>query len=299
MTNWNRSKRGLADNPFCATCESAYEDVDHVFRLCPRASAIRQFFTSINLGTKGYNGEFHTWLLLNLKDTEQEVTWPAKFLLILWYIWKWRNGVCFDRTTFIPHHKIQFLLEKCDEVIRALIKEAQDSRKGEVGRHETLIRWCSPLTGRTLLNTNGASKGNPGRACGGGVLRGDRGEWLCGFGESMGVCTSMKAEIKAVLRGLRITRSLAITRLWVQVDSLSLVGLLKGDSQACAEHAPISINAELSSIKKGGTCSSRIVTVKPTKWRMRWQTWDAIFRSVLLCMMFPVPRLDKCFLLIV
>jgi len=41
--------------------------------------------------------------------------------------------------------------------------------------------------GWKVLNTDGAAKGNPGIAGGGGVLRGDQGEWICGFGESMGI----------------------------------------------------------------------------------------------------------------
>jgi len=77
-----------------------------------------------------------------------------------------------------------------------------------------------------VLNTDGASKGNPGKAGGGGVIRGNTGEWIRGFGESMGSCTVMKAEIKAVLRGLKIAKSLDIQQLRVQVDSSTLVRLL-------------------------------------------------------------------------
>ena len=133
-----------------------------------------------------------------MKDNEQDETWPTKYLIILWYIWKWRNGACFDRTAYIPHHKTHYLLEKCEELIQAIHKDAQESSNGDAGQSEILIRWHSPPAGWTQLNTDGASKGNLRRAGGGGVLRGDKGEWICGFGESMGTCTAMKAEIKAV-----------------------------------------------------------------------------------------------------
>jgi len=82
-----------------------------------------------------------------------------------------------------------------------------------------------------VLNTNGASEGNSGKAGGGG----DKGDWICSFGESMRVSSSMKA----VLRGLRLAKTLEINKLWVQVDSFVLVGLLKDESNSCAEHAPI------------------------------------------------------------
>ena len=65
--------------------------------------------------------------------------------------------------------------------------------------------WEAPPPSWATLNTDGASKGNPGPA-GGGVIRGHRGEWICGFVENMGICTSTKAKLKAVLRGLLIAK---------------------------------------------------------------------------------------------
>ena len=49
----------------------------------------------------------------------------------------------------------------------------------------------------------------------------------------------MKAEIKAVLRGLTIAKDLDITRLWIQVDSFNLVGQLNGETHSSAEHSPL------------------------------------------------------------
>ena len=37
-----------------------------------------------------------------------------------------------------------------------------------------------------LLNTDKASKGNPGTRAGGGIIRGHRGEWIKGFAEKFG-----------------------------------------------------------------------------------------------------------------
>jgi len=38
------------------------------------------------------------------------------------------------------------------------------------------------------------------------VIRGEQGVWIVGFMEKMGVCTSTKAELKAVYRGLRLAK---------------------------------------------------------------------------------------------
>jgi len=64
---------------------------------------------------------------------------------------------------------------KCNEILQALSKESQEIREGESEQWETLIRWDSPPAGWTVLNTDGASKGNLGKAGGEGVLRGDKG----------------------------------------------------------------------------------------------------------------------------
>jgi len=52
-----------------------------------------------------------------------------------------------------------------------------------------------PTKGWVLINMDGASKGNPGVLAEGGVIRGDRKEWIRGFSENFGTCTSVKAEL--------------------------------------------------------------------------------------------------------
>ena len=84
-----------------------------------------------------------------------------------------------------------------------------------------------PPSGWVLLNTDGASKGNSGTAASGVVVRGDRGEWVEGFCENFGICTSVKA-LKAVLWGLKMVHSLGLKKAWVQVDSMIIVGTQKG-----------------------------------------------------------------------
>ena len=79
-----------------------------------------------------------------------------------------------------------------------------------------------------LLNTNGASKGNPGMAAGGGVLLGDRGEWVRGFSENFGVSTLIKVSLKVASRGLRMCRTLGFRKVWLQLDSLLIVGMIRG-----------------------------------------------------------------------
>lgn len=51
-----------------------------------------------------------------------------------------------------------------------------------------------------MLNTEKAAKGNPGSAGGGGIIQGPQGEFVEAFMERFGVCTSTRAELKAMFR---------------------------------------------------------------------------------------------------
>ena len=74
---------------------------------------------------------------------------------------------------------------------------------------------------------DGATKGNPGPATVGGVLCGHKGEWLMGFTKNLGICSSMKAKIRAVLREFKIVKEQGISKLWIQLDSKVLVEMLQ------------------------------------------------------------------------
>ena len=54
------------------------------------------------------------------------------------------------------------------------------------------------------LNVDGALRGNSGRVGGGGVLCGPFGNWIRGFACNFGMCLSVKAELLALLRGLKM-----------------------------------------------------------------------------------------------
>ncbi|XP_027169370.1 uncharacterized protein LOC113769087 [Coffea eugenioides] len=73
------------------------------------------------------------------------------------------------------------------------------------------------------LNTNGCSRGNPGRAGGGGVLRDDEGKLLLAFSTFFGSCTSIQAEAQTLLFGVNLCISHRYVRVQAEVDSLVLV----------------------------------------------------------------------------
>ena len=72
----------------------------------------------------------------------------------------------------IPKEKGKFLLGWFGYILHALGSDNPFALTTETRKEETLIRWEAPPEGWALLNTDGASKGNPGIVSGGGVLRG-------------------------------------------------------------------------------------------------------------------------------
>lgn len=88
-----------------------------------------------------------------------------------------------------------------------------------VQRVERMIGWVAPSTGWMRLNTDGASRGNPGMATVGGGLRDSDGRWCRSFVVNIGRCTAPLAEFWGVYYCLYIAWRNRITRLALEVDS--------------------------------------------------------------------------------
>lgn len=89
-----------------------------------------------------------------------------------------------------------------------------------------------PLPGRTpdaVLWTDGASRGNPGPAGIGAILKSPGGEVLFTGSEYIGNTTNNVAEYKAVLLGLGGALAHGIQRLEVRADSELLIKQLRGE----------------------------------------------------------------------
>lgn len=88
------------------------------------------------------------------------------------------------------------------------------------------VRWTAPEKD-FALNVDGASKGNPGMAGGGGCFRGPSGQLILGFAYFYGKGSNMVAEGRALLDGLRLAKSHNIKISAIFTDSQVLIGLLK------------------------------------------------------------------------
>ncbi|KAL9243953.1 hypothetical protein vseg_017783 [Gypsophila vaccaria] len=95
-----------------------------------------------------------------------------------------------------------------------------------VKQKEIFIRWSPPPFSWTVLNIDEAARSNLGSAGLGGIFRDANSKYIRAFTEKLGINTSMRAELMALARGLKIAK-----------DSQVLVHLLqKKDQQLIHPH---------------------------------------------------------------
>ncbi|KAJ8448033.1 hypothetical protein Cgig2_028909 [Carnegiea gigantea] len=170
MTNSHRCTRGLTSNPICTICDSAEETTLHLLRDCSLAWTVWNAMLPSHDRSSFFTGSLRSWLAYNLgRSGTDNRNWSTYFATTLWWIWKWRNKCMFDEPNFIPHNPRRVIQEKTASTLQAMQSPAGNSL---TIRTEQFIRWVPPPLGWYKLNVDGAAKGNPGMAGGGGVLRG-------------------------------------------------------------------------------------------------------------------------------
>ncbi|KAF5932569.1 hypothetical protein HYC85_028740 [Camellia sinensis] len=92
-----------------------------------------------------------------------------------------------------------------------------------------LISWSLPPPGKLKLNTDGSSKGDPSDGGFGGLIRDERGMWLCGYFGKLTNCTCIEVEIWALYRGLTIAFEKGYKDLSIESDSQYAIDMLKGN----------------------------------------------------------------------
>jgi ribonuclease HI len=84
------------------------------------------------------------------------------------------------------------------------------------------------LKDTVIINTDGASRGNPGPAAIGVAIRDSRGRLLESISRRIGVTTNNQAEYRAIIAGLEKAIGLGARRVLLRSDSELLVKQLKG-----------------------------------------------------------------------
>ena len=175
-----------------------------------------------------FNLPIRKWLEFNYRSegssSFMSIPWKILFPMGVWQLWLHRNNYVFksgkvERSWF----------KKC---IRESAEFYAIGFNAKVERNKVVVPvgWSKLHEGWTKLNTDGSVMGNPAMAGGGGVIRGQEGEWIAGFVRPLGRTNSCMVELWALRDGLLLAKELGINNLIVELDALSVVLLMKNNT---------------------------------------------------------------------
>ncbi|WCJ38142.1 Polynucleotidyl transferase ribonuclease H-like superfamily protein [Euphorbia peplus] len=221
MGNFERSRRNFTNSDMCSICNRDPETTLHILRDCPKAKQVWSSFIPNSLLSYWFNLNLQDWIMYNLnsfKHPDFLKDWKVFFSHTIWWIWRWRCISIFEGKEQPAWIKVKFLKTSLIQLKEAFRSESFHQQH-VVTREDIDIGWIPPETHCFKLNTDGCSKGNPGPARAGGVIRDHEGRWIAGFSFNIGICTAIQAEMWAILKGLELAWSLGISQLEVDCDS--------------------------------------------------------------------------------
>lgn len=104
-------------------------------------------------------------------------------------------------------------------------------------RSEMDIHWVSPTPHRVKVNVDGTSRGNPGSAGCGCVIRSHEGVWLIGAARNMRICSAFQSELAAVCVGLKLAWEKGFRQIVFETDSTLVYSLI-----TASEASPVQMN---------------------------------------------------------
>ncbi|KAL0296081.1 UNVERIFIED_CONTAM: putative ribonuclease H protein [Sesamum radiatum] len=129
-------------------------------------------------------------------------------MIILWNILTSRNDAKHRKKPFNAH-----------AIISKTWYHLQNLCRSNIWKPEHLRGWVK-------LNTDGASKGNPGVAGAGGIVRDYEGKVILAFSEPIGFTNNMVVVMHVVLRGLGIYLEKGLSKVWLELDALHVIHLI-------------------------------------------------------------------------
>ena len=216
--------RGINISPSCSRCVNPMESLSHVLKDCPDSISFWTDIVPPQCALNSFNFSLFDWLSFNCTSAamhpSSHIQWSTVFTFGLWNLWLRRNQVIFNPGTSLPN------LSTLTLAFASEFFCLWGSGKNPKVSQTIPVKWLLPPLGWAKLNTDGASSGNPGPAGGGGVIRDCRGDWVKGFSRSIGLASSVQAELRALLDGLLMTVELNIPFLEIEMDSLVAIDLI-------------------------------------------------------------------------
>ncbi|CAN1339953.1 Putative ribonuclease H protein At1g65750 [Linum perenne] len=165
---------------------------------------------------------FNQWWCEKLADNSTSI----QFGVTAWIIWKARNNLVFEDIK----DSVEATANKCRYWINLILTSWKTNQLGQeapgLARQALLVVWWPRDEGWSILNTDGSRYHNNRSTAIGGVLRDRDGRFARAFCANIGDCSITKAELRAIIEGMKMAWDLGVDRLHIQNDSSTAVSSL-------------------------------------------------------------------------
>ena len=253
LTGENLRKRGIIGPSQCCLCLHAEDTMGHILDSCPFAASIWDRGAMMFRRSDRVRGlpsqTIKDWNQRAFSNPILNTIWNAFPGMAMWCIWKERNARIFRGLSKNPEEIWNTVQDNVIASIKCMQWSDQDMvpPKAEVHVAEnwglpnlafasSLLRdkrcppsspssWAAPPPGVFKLNFDGTSRGNPGKAGFGGLVRDHEGHVRLVFMGAIGEDTNNSAELDGLLRGVEIVIREGFLPAIVEGDSSVLISV--------------------------------------------------------------------------
>ena len=247
-------KMGFEGPSRCILCKEAEENPEHLLYACKVSQECWRWLQSKLNWTSPLASKWIDHLLGWPKNASHKIygkLWNISPAIVLWEIWKERNRRLFQNQSLSE----ESLYSKIEVAISEVMNSDLRKRPREEGsfsewdaeikkRWPLLInppllykkknniarlncKWEPPPPGWIKLNFDGASRGNPGKAGIGCIIRDEYGNRLVERSKPLAKVTNNMAELEAVKEGINLSIKLKIKKLMIEGDSQIIINALR------------------------------------------------------------------------
>ncbi|CAN1828606.1 Putative ribonuclease H protein At1g65750, partial [Linum perenne] len=135
------------------------------------------------------------------------------------------------------------IIEQCQFWINFVLsswKTFQLGREAQgLARQTQLIAWRPGEEGWFTLNTDDSRISQSSATAIGGIIRDSEGKLVRAFCANVGNCSITRAELRAIVEGLKLAWSLGIKKVAIQTDSAAAVAMLQAGGRPTHRHAAL------------------------------------------------------------
>ncbi|CAN1177925.1 Putative ribonuclease H protein At1g65750 [Linum perenne] len=235
LTNEERGRRHITNQVNCSRCAGIVESFEHVIFECNFASQVWRQALPEAVVARSEMGSFDEWWRNMLLDSE----YGTKFGIIAWLIWQARNKFIFEHLD----RPSSAIVEQCQFWINLVLSSWKTFQLGReapgLARQTQLIAWRPGEEGWFTLNTDGSRISQSGATTIGGIIRDSTGKLVRAFCANVGNCSITRAELRAIVEGLKLAWSLGIKKVVIQSDSAAVVAMLQAGAHSVHKHVAL------------------------------------------------------------